>query len=181
MPSRLDRAVTPALDALLGDERGRVLAELLAAHPELKTEAEQAALRVLRTVTVEGVADDVSWELDEIPMENLAARSGRVRGRGYVHETEAAWELVSEAVEPFLSDVRRRVALGLTDAAVTVVTGIVAGLYQSRDPADGTVVAYAGPDALTELADEAIREATQHGVAPHEDAAEQYWPQWTLG
>lgn len=181
MPTRRDRSRTPALDALHGEERSLVLAELLASHPDLKTHAEQAALQLLRTVTVEGVADEVAGALDEIPMEDLASRSGRVRGRGYVHENEAAWELVSEAVEPFLTDVRRRAALGLTDAASAVATGIVAGLYRSRNPADGTVVACAGPDVLTELADEAVHEATQHGAAPGENAAGCHWPTWNLG
>ena len=180
MPTRRNRADTPALDALTGEERSLVLGELLGSHPELNVEVEQAALRQLESVTVEAVADEVSWALDEIPVEDLAARSGRVRGRGYVHENEAAWELVGEAVEPFMSDVRRRAALGLTDAASARVTGIVAGLYRSRGPIDGTVVAYAGPDVLTELADEAIRDATQNGVPPGEDAAGRYWPQWSL-
>ena len=180
MPTRRDRAATPALDALIGEERSLVLGELLGSHPELNVEAEQAALRHMETVAIETVADEVSWALGEIPVEDLAARSGRVRGRGYVDENEAAWELVSEAVEPYMSDVRRRAALGLTDAASAIVTGIVAGLYRSRDPTDGTVVAYAGPDALTELADEAIRDATQHGVPAGVDAASRYWPQWSL-
>ncbi len=45
--------------------------------------------------------------------------------------------------------------LGLLDSASGIATGIVAGLYRSRAPADGTVVAYAGPDAIAELADQA--------------------------
>jgi hypothetical protein len=45
-------------------------------------------------------------------LDALGARVGRVRGRGYVHETDAAWELVEEAIEPFRSDIERRAALG---------------------------------------------------------------------
>lgn len=106
-------------------------------------------------------------------------RSGRIRGRGYVHETEAAWETLGEAVEPFLADLRRRAGLGL-DAAADVAAGIVAGLYQCREPEDGTVVAYAGPDSLSELADEVMSEASKLGVAVSADIADQFWPDWSL-
>ena len=49
----------------------------------------------------------------------LGARPGRIRGRGYVDETEAAWELVTEAVDSFRADLRRT-ELDLTDAAATL-------------------------------------------------------------
>ncbi len=87
---------TPALAALTRDERATVLA-LLASHPDLLTEAEQLALAVLGTDTIEGFADNVAWARGAIELKDLAARSGRVRGRGYVHENEAAWELLTEA------------------------------------------------------------------------------------
>jgi hypothetical protein len=88
---------TPALAVLTRDERATVLARLLASHPDLLTEAEQLALAVLGTDTIEGFADNVAWARGAIELEDLAARSGRVRGRGYVHENEAAWELLTEA------------------------------------------------------------------------------------
>jgi len=108
----------------------------------------------------------------------LAGRSGRIPGRGYVHETEAAWELVHDVIQPFLTDVRRRAGLCLADAASAVATGIVGGLYLARDPEDGTVVAYAGPDALTDLADEVLSAVAKLGLSLPEDAAERLWPEW---
>ena len=177
-PRRHKDAPTPALDALTGIEPARLLAELLDAHPELRLEAEQAARRLFDTVDVEGVADDVAWALEDVSLEDLASRSGRVRGRGYVHETDGAWELVSEAVEPFMIDLRRRSRLGLMDAAAAVTMGIVAGLYQVREPEEGTVVAYAGPDALSDLAEEALKEAARLGVVVPSQAPDDYWPQW---
>lgn len=169
---------TAALDALHGNESAAVLRALLETHPELRPEADQAARRLLEATTVETVAEDVAWALGYISLDDLAARSGRVRGRGYVHENEAAWELVSEAAEPFIADLRRRAALGLADAAAIVATGIVAGLYQAREQEDGTVVAYAGPDALCELADDVINEATRLGLRLPAGASETYWPEW---
>ena len=179
MPTRRVKTATPALDALAGSEHSKVLAELLALHPELRPEAELIARTLLGAVTVEAVAQDLAWSLDAIPLEDIGARSGRIRGRGYVDENEAAWELLNEVIEPFLIDLRRRAGLRMTDAAAAIATGIVAGLYQARAPEDGTVVAYAGPDALSELADEVISEANRLGVALPAGAADEHWPDWT--
>ncbi len=179
MPARRRPSPTPALDALLGGEHASVLAELLTLHPELRPEAEDAARRLLGDASIEAVAESVASALEELPLDALAMRSGRIRGRGYVHETEAAWEIVNDAVEPFVADLRRRASLGL-EAAVTIAAGIVAGLYRCREPADGTVVAYAGPDSLSELADEVMNEASKLGVVLSPDVADQFWPDWSL-
>lgn len=180
MPARrTKRAPTPALDALTGGEHARVLAALLDAHPALRSEAEAAAQHLLGEVTVDSVAEDLAWAIAAIGIEDLAGRSGRIRGRGYVHENEAAWELVSEAVESFMIDLRRRADLGLTDAAAAIAAGIVSGLYRSRGLEDGTVATYAGPDAVEELADEALREAARLGVELPPQTADDYWPEWS--
>jgi hypothetical protein len=150
----VDEAVV--FGVLTPGERAAVLDELLAECPELRARAEQAARRLLASVAAEEIAAEVSSELADLELGDLAARAGRVPGRGYVHETEAAWELVSEVVESFVADVRRRARAGLLDAAAAVAVGIVAGLYDVRDPEDGSVLAYAGPDAPGELADEVL-------------------------
>lgn len=179
MPVRRRPEPTPTLDALTGSERGAVLGELLTAHPDLRAEAERAAKQLLAESAIEAVAEEIAWALREIPLEDLAGRCGRIRGRGYVDENEAAWELVHEAIEPFLTDLRRRAGLGLADAAAAIAAGIVAGLYQLRDPQDGTVVGYAGSDALSDLAGEVISEATRLGLVLPEEAADRYWAEWS--
>jgi hypothetical protein len=179
MPPDRREVGTPALDALSGAEHAEVLAKLLISHPDLRPEAELAARRLLDTATVECIADEVVWALRDIPLDDLAGRVGAIRGRGYVHENEAAWELLGEAIEPFLTDLRRRAGLRHVGAAAAVAIGIVAGLYQARDSEDGTVVAYAGEDALTELAHEVFNETTRLGVAIPVEAAGTHWPQWT--
>jgi hypothetical protein len=133
-------------------ERGEVLAALLAAHPDLADEAERLATGLLASPSLEEIASEVEWELTQLSLEDLAGRAGRVPGRGYVHETEAAWELAEESIETLLDDIERRAALGLADAATRVTAGIIAGLYRLRQPDDGTVLAYAGEDAPSELA-----------------------------
>lgn len=178
MPTRRRPPPTPALDAMSGAENAGVLAELLTSHPELRSEAEEAARRLLDDASVDAIAESVAWALEELPLDALAMRSGRIRGRGYVHETEAAWEILEEAVEPFLADLRRRASLS-PDAAANVAAGIVAGLYRCREPEDGTIVAYAGPDSLSELAEQVIDEANKLCLVLSQEVADQLWPDWS--
>lgn len=166
------------LGSLTPAERGEVFAGLLVSHPELKGDAEQIATELLSSTSIEEVASEVESALVSIPLDALAARAGRVQGRGYVHETDAAWELVEEAIESFRSDLDRRAALGLTDAATGLAAGIVAGLYRVRKPEMGTVLAYAGEDAPLELVADVLHLAATLAVSIPIDAAEAYWPDW---
>lgn len=152
---------------------------LIAEHGELAAEVERLAVEVLASVSVDAVASDVVAALAWIPLDALGSRSGRVRGRGYVHEVDAAWELVEEAVEPFRTDVERRSSLGSSAAAASLTVGIVTGLYRAREPEEGTVLAYAGEDAPYELAAGVLDLAAKLGVDVPDDAADGHWPDWT--
>lgn len=114
-----------------------------------------------------------------IPLDALGARAGRTRGGGYVHEVDAAWELVEEAIEPLRSDLERRATLGSVDAAATLAVGTVAGLYRVRVPEAGTVLAYAGEDTPSELASGVLELAAKLGVEIPPSSAEDHWPDWT--
>ena len=166
-----------ALTALTQTEHQAVLAALIDAHPNLRNEAEQAARELLDTVSTNDVAASVAHALEEIALDGLGARVGRIRGRGYVHETEAAWELVTETIEPFRADLTRRANIGLNAAAAALATGIIAGLYMVRRPADGTVLAYTGEDTPEQLAEEILHLATSLNIELPAHA-HKHWPQW---
>lgn len=155
-----------------------MLDALLSAHPELNDETERIACDLLAAVSVGQVATEVESALVSIPVDALGARAGRVRGRGYVHETEAAYELVNEVIEPFRLDLARRTALGLLDPAAKLVVGIVAGIYRARDPEDGTVLAYAGEDTPIEIATDVLDRAAELGVRIPDGAPSSHWPRW---
>lgn len=74
--SKPRRPRTPALDRLASDERGHLLGELLADHPELVDEAERIALDQLATVDVDEVAESVEWALREADADQLATGPG---------------------------------------------------------------------------------------------------------
>lgn len=58
----------------------------------------------------------------------IGARAGRQPGRGYVDETEAQWELLTEALGPFEREIERLARLGFCEAAASFAHGVLAGL-----------------------------------------------------
>lgn len=115
------------LAALLAEEKAHVLDELVAADPGLAAAATHVARTRLGEVVVDDVAEAVADALLALEQEDLAARAGPTR-YGYVEPTEAAWQLLEEALEPWLQDIARRAALGLVDACVDIARGVVVGL-----------------------------------------------------
>lgn len=176
-PKRPERA-SSVLASLTASERGEVLTAMLVDHPELESEAERIASERLSSISPEEVAAEVESVLVSVPLDDLAARAGRVRGRGYVHETDAAWDLIEEAIEPFRADLERRASLGLTGAATDVAVGIVTGLYRVREPEMGTVLAYAGKDTPDELASGVMSLAAKLELTIPNDAAMACSPNW---
>lgn len=86
---------------------------------------------LLSEVSFEFVADDVEQALRSLDLDDLGSRAGRHRG-GYTSPTEATWELLQEAVDPYLSDMKRQMELGLEMEALEICKGVVLGLYRIR-------------------------------------------------
>lgn len=124
-------------DRLHPVESAAVLGALIEMHPELAPDAEQLACEAIQDVDAEGVAGSLEDAVCHLDTDDLGERSGRRRG-GYVEPTEAAWELIQEAVAPFLDDLERLVDLGFRKAAIDMCAGIVLGLYRAAgQSADG--------------------------------------------
>jgi hypothetical protein len=175
---RTRKSLPSIVAALDSAEWSLVLDELLAVHAELAEEADEIARAFLSSVTVEEVAEDLRSEIELLDLADLASRAGRQPGRGYVHETEAAYELVAEVVRPFVDDMERRAQLGLPEAARTVALGTISGLYQCRRAQDGTVLAYSGEDTVFGLAEEVRTEAGRAGVDVPVSLLDDLCPEW---
>jgi hypothetical protein len=135
----------PALESLRPHEAGAVLEALLKAHPDLLGEAERLAAGILDGITWESVCSDLACTLRSLPLEALNDRAGYQPGRGYVHECDAAGEVVEETLAPYLDDVARRLKLGMTTSAHQVAAGVLAGLHACADDHDGDgLLGYAG-------------------------------------
>ena len=139
------RRAPSALKTLHPDESTAVLDALLKAHPDLTHEAEELAASILDHAVWESVGEGVEHALRSLPLETLGDRAGYHPGRGYVHECDAAGEIVQETLAPYLDDIARRLALGMTAPAHQVAAGVLAGLHACADGHGGDgLLGYAG-------------------------------------
>lgn len=129
---RQPKKKTALLDELQPAEAALVLRRLLAGHPELVSEAEEISRSTLGNVSFESIASEVEDAIRQFDIDDLNGCAGR-HSWGYTEPTEAAWELLEEAVEPFVEDMKRYLGLGLHEQAFEICKGIVLGLYQCRD------------------------------------------------
>jgi len=159
----VSRRPRSALEALSAAEKANVLDELLAARPELREPVERYAAAHLSSEDRGAVAADVQDALLSLDIEELNGRAGPQPGRGYVHPVEAADEILDEALQPFLDDLARRAALGMSSAATELAVGILAGLYACRDGARETVL-QESPDYPAERAAEVLHQCHKLGV-----------------
>lgn len=145
---------TTAWEIASDGEQVMVLRRLLDGHPELRAEADQLVLTVLEAVERSDVADEVSSALESVSTAEVGAQSGRQRGRGYVEASDAAWELLAAAVDPFVVRLRQLVDLGLRDTATEVGAGVVLGLSQASGGDECAI--YFEPDFVTEKGAEVL-------------------------
>jgi hypothetical protein len=129
---------------------------LLVRHESLREEADRLATEVVSAPCYEDVASAVADAVTVLDIQDLNGRAGPSRS-GYTDPTDAAWELLEESVEDFISDMKRRVGIGLTDAAITFCRGIVVGLYKVRTMASDGPLGWA-PDFPAEAAGNAVAE-----------------------
>ena len=119
------------LDRLAGEEANAVLRQLLETHSELRPEAERIARGLISSQSVEDIAAEVTEALMGVDLDALNGRAGK-HAWGYVEPGEAAMELLEEAIEDRVEDMRRHVDVDLVASAQTICAGIVVGLYACR-------------------------------------------------
>jgi hypothetical protein len=152
-PSRAPprRSIIPHLKP---QEAQDLLRRLLQAEPALRKRAEEIAQTLFAEVSSEKIAGEIADAVRGIDADDVGARAGR-HSWGYVEPGEAAAELLDEALEPFLEDLKRRLELGQDDQALEVCKGLVLGLYRVEQGEECEVIAVA-PDALSEEAGWAV-------------------------
>ena len=148
------RKKASVLDRLRPEEAQTVLWRLLAAHRELRAEAQQIAKSLLSEVEFEWVADEVEEAVRDLGLDELGSRAGK-HSWGYTSPTEAAWELLEERVSPFIEDMKRQLELGLDAEALEMCKGVVLGLYRVRNEQGDDVLEWA-PDFPAETAAHAV-------------------------
>jgi hypothetical protein len=161
-------------------ERAEVLAALLGAHPTLRGEAERLAKGLLEPGDRGQVAGEVTDVLMALQLRDLAERAGRQWGGGYVEPHEAAFELLAQAVQPYLDDLERRARAQSQQAATEIGLGLLLGLYACREVDDNDcVLTHAGlPDAVDDLALQVRSAMTSSGLEIPEGWLAEECPDW---
>jgi hypothetical protein len=156
------------LARLTAEEAAEVLRILLQRHPKLEAEAEEIARVTVTEIDAEDIAADVEYAVLALDYDDLNPRAGR-HSWGYVEPNEAAWELLEEALEPFLDEMKRHIELGFEPAARATCAGILLGLYRCRGKDDADVLRWA-PDFLRETAGRAVEMLGEESAARHRRA-----------
>lgn len=167
-----------ALNALSAAEKAAVLDELLAARPDLREPAEAYAVQVMTDTDRSAIAGDVEDALQGLDIEELNTRAGYRPGRGYVHPSEAADEILDETLQPFLDDLQRRADLGVGSAAVELAAGILLGLYNCRHGNSETLLEYS-PDYAAERASAVVGDCAKLGIELPAAGLLDLMPEWS--
>jgi hypothetical protein len=141
---------------LAGEEANAVLRRLLEKHPELRPETERIAADFISSQSAEDIAAEVSDALMSVDLDALNGRAGK-HAWGYVEPGEAAMELLEEAIEDQVEDMKRHVEVDMMGPAQTVCAGIVLGLYACRKTNSDGVLGWA-PDFPAEHAGFIVQE-----------------------
>ena len=172
------RGKSNLIDRLESAEAAAVLQRLLARHPELREEVEALARAVLGEVSLLDIADEVEGALLQFDYDDLNSRAG-AHSWGYMDPTEAAWEMLDEAVAPFIADMKRHLELGLEEEARQCCQGILLGLYRVRDGAGNDIVGWAA-DFPAETAAQVLKDWKKAGArsAVSRDFVAEHVPDW---
>jgi len=144
------------LQRLAPAELAAVLKILLGRHPNLEGEVVEIGVQILSSPSFDEVSEGVYTALTAVGIDALSGRAGRCSGR-YVEPSEAAWEILHEAMGDAIGDMRRRIELGLGESAEVICRGIVAGLRKAKELAADSLLDWA-PDFPAEEACHAVAE-----------------------
>ena len=117
------------IDKLHPDDALVILKRLANEHADIALRIEQIALEHLREVDIEDIADQVYFDLDNIPVDEIWDRSGSTR-EGYVDPYDLAWEMFEQALAPFMDELRKYQELSLATEARSYCMGILKGIYR---------------------------------------------------
>ncbi len=129
--------------AAISPNEARAVLKELAKDPQIRKKAEAVALAVVGDVDVDEVAEEVSWALDSIAVEDVWDNSGPSRD-GYVDSGEYAWELFAKALEPFEEHLRKCHELALVKQAKLQCMGILKGIWQFESESKSEFKDWAG-------------------------------------
>ncbi|NCO68866.1 MAG: hypothetical protein CO162_00645 [bacterium (Candidatus Ratteibacteria) CG_4_9_14_3_um_filter_41_21] len=118
------------IDSLSPDEAKRILNILVERDKSLRKEAEKLANDILKEVDMEGIAEDVLFELNNLDVHEVWDNSGGRSDGSYVEPGECAIGMVEEVIEPYVEEMKRYSKLGFHKQAFAICCGVILGLYK---------------------------------------------------
>lgn len=144
------------LETITGSDAIQVLRKLCDEDEHIRARVLALAEAELRAMNWEEVADEVHWELELLDVEDLWDQSGQHR-EGYSTPEEVAWEMVEDAVRPFLTRAGELATARFPEQALQVFKGVLSGLYRFGREAETEFKAHA-PDVSGECFQWAIEQ-----------------------
>jgi hypothetical protein len=133
---------------------------------------------MLANIDTVQVSDLIVETILELRTEDLANRAGP-RRHGYVEPTDAAWQLLEEAIEPWIKDLRRRGRLGFRSAAADLAKALTQALETVEERAehiDDCLLRQWAPDFPSETMSSVERELNAvTGAADSADGSGRPW------
>jgi hypothetical protein len=117
------------IDNLSPEDALTILRQLAARDEKLAGEIAALARNHLSKVDMDKVARTLRHQLELLEPEDVWERAGMTR-YGYVDDSEAAFELLQELLEPHLDEVRRRQKAGLYLEAEQICMGLMLAFYE---------------------------------------------------
>ena len=120
--------MTSPLDAISGEDARSILFYLSATYPEMTKVILAKAEELLKDFDCEGIAHEVSCDLEMLELEDLWNCSGPSR-YGYTSPEDMAVEMFEEALESFEKQIVQYEGLGMHEEAKRYCMGVLLGIY----------------------------------------------------
>jgi len=154
------------IDHLSPTDALSILRILAHSDERLAVRIAEMATAHLSGVDSEEVAAVLYDELDSLEVEEVWDRAGPTR-HGYVDPGEAADGMIEEGIEPFLEELKKYQALGMSAEANGICMGLLLGLYRCKRESTSEFKDWAG-DAPSIFAD-AVVDAWKAGAPSRAD------------
>jgi hypothetical protein len=116
------------LESITGEDALAILKVLAARDRRQERKIEEVAIEHFSTVEMDAIAADVVMELEALDVDEVWDRSGSSRDE-YVEPSEAASEMLEEALQPFRDEVAKYQRLSMLNEAELICQGILKGIY----------------------------------------------------
>lgn len=126
---RAGEDLTELISKLTGEQAIDVLCRLTKERGTIAEAILDEARRVLATVDIDEIADQLFFQLDMIDVQDCWDRSAATRD-GYVSAEDAAMELIEEELQPFHDQMKRYRELMMDKQERDYCMGIILGLYR---------------------------------------------------